>query len=416
MEQLNALEPQGIGAVFRPSAPGSLRWAMRLLRRVPRSRRRAVRVLIRLLYWPATAKTKLLLISLISSVTVLGLAEAAGALVSPAGAGRQWALNYRFSGGPEPGGISLSLLQDPAGLIVLAVVLVTPIFCCQQVRAIADFVPMNERNGGAAQLSADQIRRLNHLVAKTNTWFAALGRRGTSAGIMVAMAISTMSLYSLVNTHGLMETWNLTELPDAVWRAEVYEGWWANRHTHPELALALCAAGTYAFYFLAKQLVMGVVFAVYLKRSAVLGFGVTPNMDFDSDGFWGLRTLRQFMLWTYASAVTHMVGLLILFTVWLPAAPWMLFIVLGVVLVDMLVIVYPSSIGYHSALAVKQTHVRSLYESGGDRPREERNAEIAQVWSVPVLPVATRRAMTGITLYLLVPTVLSLIPTLVQQL
>ncbi|MDL5199197.1 hypothetical protein [Streptomyces sp. ALI-76-A] len=50
----------------------------------------------------------------------------------------------------------------------------------------------------------------------------------------------------------------------------------------------------------------------------------------------------------------------------------MVFIVLGVMLVDMLVIVYPSSIGYHWALAVKQAYAASLYESG--LPSDERDA------------------------------------------
>ncbi|MFF5303606.1 hypothetical protein ACFY5F_30050 [Streptomyces sp. NPDC013161] len=413
MEQLNSLEPQRIAAVFRPSAPVGIRWAMRLLRTVPRSRRGAARLLIRLLYSPLTAKTKILLISLVSSITLLGLAEAGDALVSSAGTDDRWALGYLFSGNAEPSGVTLFLLQDPAGLIVLAVVFVTPIFCCQQVQAIADFVRMNERNGGAERLSAEQIGRLNRLVDRTNKWFGALGRRAVSAAIMATMAIGTTSLYVFVNTHGLMQTWNPTRLSDSVWRSEVYTGWWANRHTHPELALALCAAGTYAFYFLAKQLVMGVVFTVYLYRSEAIGFGVTPNMKFDSDGFQGLRPLRQFMLWTYGSALAHLIGLLVLFMVWLPAASWMVFIVLGVMVVDMLVIVYPSSIGYHSALAVKQAHVKLLYQTLSG---EECGAAIAQVWAGPVLPVTTRKAMTGIVAYLLVPAVPALIPVLFQRL
>ncbi|WUH89493.1 hypothetical protein OG900_04535 [Streptomyces sp. NBC_00433] len=410
MDQLKALEPERIGAVFRPPSPVTIRRAARRLRGLPRPARRVVRPVLHVVYLPYTAKTKFLLISLAASIALLGLADAAGALVSPAGAGRQWALNYHLADNAEPSRVSLSLFQDPAGLIELAVVLVTPIFCCQQVRAIADFVSMNERNGGAMHLTVQQVRDLDRLVGRTNKWFAALGRRDVSAAVAVAMAGGTAGLYGFINSHGLMQSWNATALPDAVWRSEVYAGWWANRHTHPELAVALCLVGTYAFYFLAKQLAVGVIFAGYLKRSAALGFGVTPNMNFDSDGFSGLRTLRQFMLWTYGSALSHMAGLLVLFTVWLPAAPWMLFTVVGVMVVDMLVIVYPSSIGYHFALRVKQDYVRGLYES--NRTPADRDAEIAKVWSSPVLPVGTRRAMTGITLYLLVPALLSLVPGL----
>jgi hypothetical protein len=373
-----------------------------------------MRPVIHLTYLPFTAKTKFLLIGLAASVTLLGLADAGGTLVSPAGTGRQWALNYHLVDSTEPGSISLSLFQDPAGLIVLAVVLVTPIFCCQQVRAIGDFVRMNERNGGAANLETYEIRRLNVLAGKTNSWFAAIGRRDVSAAIAVAMAAGAVGLYAFINRHGLMQTWNVTALPDSVWRSEVYAGWWANRHTHPEMALGLCLVGTYAFYFLAKQLAMGVIFAVYLKKAAGLGFGVTPNLKFDSDGFRGLRTLRQFMLWTYGSALSHMAGLLVLFTVWLPAAPWMLFMVVGVMVLDLLVIVYPSAIGYRFALKIKQEYVEALYESA--RPHAERDAEIEKIWSSPVLPVATRKAMTGITLYLLVPALLSLVPGLYTRL
>jgi hypothetical protein len=414
MGQLEDLEPQRIAGVFQSSAPTGIRWAMRRLRKVPRPYRRAARVFIRLLYLRLTAKTKILLISFAASVVLLALAETAGVLGAPTGTDKRWALDYLFSDDAALSDVSLSLLQDLAGLVVLSVIFVTPVFCCQQVQAIANFVRMNERNGGAAQLSPERIRRLNRLVRRTNAWFGVVGRRDISVAIVLVMAIGTASLYAFVDDNGLMETWNPTSLPDSVWRSEVYAGWWANWHTHPELAIALCVAGTYAFYFLAKQLFMGVVFTVYLYRSAALGFGVTPNMKFDSDGFHGLRPLRQFMLWTYGSALAHLVGLLIVFMVWLPAAPWMVFLVLAVMLVDIIVIVYPSSIGYHSALAVKQAHVAALSESA--LPDEERDAAIARVWSVPVLPVTTRKATTGIILYLLVPAVPALIPVLFQGL
>ncbi|MDH6498585.1 hypothetical protein [Streptomyces sp. SAI-149] len=414
MTQLRPLQPQLIGAVFRVPRPLGIRRVTRLLRRVPLPLRGAARLLVRLWYSPLTPKTKFLLISLFASMTLLGLAEAGDVLVAPTDGDARPALAYLFSDHARPSAVSLPLLQDPAGLIVLAVVFVTPIFYCQQVRAIADFVPMNERNGGAAHLSARQIQQHNRLVARTNRSFTTLGRRGVSVAIMTVVAVGTVLLFAFVNAYGLMETWNSTMLPDAVWRSEVYSGWWANLHTHPELALTLCASGTYAFYFLTKQLAMGVVFTIYLKRSAALGFGVTPNMTFDSDGFRGLRTLRQFMLWTYGSALAHMIGLLALSLVWLPASPWMLFVVVGVMVVDTVVIIYPSSIGYHSALAVKESYVRSL------RPTElssaDRDAAIAQVWSVPVLPVATRKAITGLTLYLLVPAVVALVPEVIQRL
>ncbi|MBW8797480.1 MAG: hypothetical protein JF597_29030 [Streptomyces sp.] len=414
MAQLDVLQPQLTGTIFRAWEPFGIRSAMRVLRWLPRPVRRAARLLVRLCYTPWTPKTRFLLISLSSSVALLGLADAGGVLVSSTVDGARPALNYLFSADAEPSAVSLSLLQDPAGLIILAVVFVTPMFYCQQVRAISDFVPMNERNGGASQLSERRIEQLNRLTARTNRAFAALGRRDVSVTIMATVAAGTALLYTFVNDHGLLEGWNSTTLPDAVWRSEVYDGWWANRHTHPELAMALCVAGAYAFYFLAKQLAMGVVFTIYLKRSSELGFGVTPNMAYDSDGFQGLRTLRQFMLWTYGSALAHLSGLLVLFVIWLPAAPWTLFAVVVVMVVDALVIIYPSSIGYHSALDVKKEYVASL--STTDMSPNDRDVAIAQVWSVSVLPVGTRKAITAITGYLLVPAVIALLPEIVQRL
>ncbi|MEU0949309.1 hypothetical protein ABZ379_42575 [Streptomyces canus] len=49
-------------------------------------------------------------------------------------------------------------------------------------------------------------------------------------------------------------------------------------------------------------------------------------------------------------------------------------------------------------------------------PMNERDAATALVWSVPVLPVATRKATTGLTLCLLVPAVVALVPEVIQRL
>lgn len=398
-----------MGALFRTPERTYLRHAMTRLRRVPRPVRGGARVLVRLWYSSPTPKTRFLLLSLCSSLTLLVLAAARGVFAGP-----HPAIGYAGSPHARPGEVSLALLQDPAGLVVLTVVLITPVFCCQQVIAIGDFVRMNERNMEAMGLPVERREQLDRLTRKTNIWFGRLGGRGVSAVIMLTTAVATALLYGYVNDHGLMQTWNFTGLPDDTWRSRVYAGWWANWHTHPELALDLWAAGTYAFYFLTKQLAMGVIFTVHLRRSAALGFGVTPNMEFDSDGYQGLRTLRQFMLWTYGSALSHLTGLLALFVVWLPAAPSTLFVVLAVMVVDAVVVIYPSSIGYHFALAVKQAYVRSLHDNWTLAPAEL-DATTAQAWSTSVLPVATRRAMTGISLYLLVPAVIALLPAVVQR-
>jgi hypothetical protein len=266
----------------------------------------------------ADGKTKVVLISLVSCVTLLGLAHADGALGPPADADRRWALDHLFSDHADVGGVSLSLLQDPAGLIVLAVILVTPVFCCQQVLAISLFVQMNERDEGILRRPDEQARQLDVRPAGS--------------------------------THGFVAWAAERSQPASCW------SWpWAQPRCMP-------SSTTMASW----------------RR------GIRPNSPTRSGA---PRSTQAGGPTGTPTANSH----------------WMVFIVLGVMLVDMLVIVYPSSIGYHWALAVKQAYAASLYESG--LPSDERDAAIAQVWSVPVLPVTTRKATTGIILYLLVPAV-----------
>ncbi|MDL5199198.1 hypothetical protein [Streptomyces sp. ALI-76-A] len=120
MEQLKALEPQLIAGAFRSSAQVDRRAAMRRLRRAPRPFRRATRLLFRLwIYWPPTAKTK---------------------------------------------------------VVQLAVILVTPVFCCQQVLAVSLFVQMKRarrRHTPATRRTGPPTRCPTRWI---NAWFRRLGR------------------------------------------------------------------------------------------------------------------------------------------------------------------------------------------------------------------------------------------------
>src|SRR5262249_52093407 len=248
------------------------------------------------------------------------------------------------------GAVGVALLQDPPGLLLMLVALATPIFCAQQVLAIGEFVPMNERNLGdlAAQLKVTEI---NALVSKANRHLSRVGSRMVSLGIFMVSAVTGLGVYNLIRMGGgIYRSWDPTHGNKQVWEKAAYAGWWANWEHHRLSALALCALSIYIFFFLFKQLAMGFIFAVFARSAAVLNFGVTPNMKVNIDGYWGLRSLRRFMQWTYVSTLAHFVSTLAVFVVWLPFSRWTIFLVIAVMVTNFVVVFYPSFIAYTSAV------------------------------------------------------------------
>jgi hypothetical protein len=102
--------------------------------------------------------------------------------------------------------------------------------------------------------------------------------------------------------------------------------------------------GGYFFYFLTKQLTMGFIFAVYSRRVVQLGFGVSPNMAANMDGYWGLRYLRHFIQTTYGSTLGHFIMVVGILACWLPFGGFGILMVTLVMIINALVVIYPSII------------------------------------------------------------------------
>lgn len=350
-------------------------------------------------------RTRLLLLSIVTALTFLLLAYLNGGLTSPVGT--RTAIGLIINPSPRPARIGLGLLQDPVGLITLAVILLTPILFAEQVGAIQKFNRMSEANISyrASDLLCDKI---NHEVDLANGHFRRIGDLWPSAAILVLSAMLSGWFSYLFNMHGLYPSWNKTDLTVGTWRRRVYAGWWANPHSHLSLAIALFCLGLYFFYFVIKQVTMGAYFAIYIHRvsSPSRGFGVCPNLKANTDGFWGLRPMRFFMQATYSSALGHTIMVVGILVVWLPFNSFTVFMLTVLITINILVVVYPTMIGRSSAYGEKMRFVEKVLD-GHEEPTAEEATVIARVWDTQNLPFKLRSALTAVTVYLLFPLLLA---------
>lgn len=302
--------------------------------------------------------------------------------------------------------VGLALWQDPEGIVLLLVAFATPLFCAEQVNGIKQYVPLNVRNLAerAVRLPVDD---LNRSIERTNLRFKRLGSRRWSAYYLLGAAAFSAALYILVCSKGLLESWNRSATSSTLWRRRVYDGWWANWHHEPLLALTLWAVLTYGAYFLAKQVTMGVIFALFVRTAARWELGVTPDLLFNTDGWWGMRPVRRFMQWTYGSTLSHLLLTIGFWLFWLPISAWSILAVVVVVLFDGILVIYPSALAYHAAVAAKTMYVKDIM--AGDDPLEVRQKAIDDVWARPNLPFRAGSALTAVSVYLLVPLILAII-------
>jgi hypothetical protein len=357
-------------------------------------------------------KVRFMLVGLAAVTVTLALATNSRVLVSEHGI--QPAVSLLLHSSSRVGRVALALLQDPAGILVVLIALLTPIFCSQQVWAIGEFVQMNERNVQSLSLTLAEQAAVDAAANTANAQFGLLGRRSVSLPLFATAGLGALGLYVLIVANGLMASWNSTSLTSSEWRRDVYGGWWANWSRHPSLAVALWCLATYMIYFLFKQLSMGLIFAVFAHKAAKIGFGVTPNLDYNSDGFRGLRTLRRFMLWTYGSSLAHFAAVLCVFVVWLPFSQWTFFVSIAVMTTNALVVIYPSLVAHNSALAAKVTFVDRIYQDTS-LTQAEKGEKIEKVWSTPALPFRTRSTLTAVTIYFLVPLILALVSAALKK-
>ncbi len=354
-------------------------------------------------------KARFVLIGLGATLAMLGMSSSVNALIGRPGTPS--AIGLLFNRQHFVGAVDLSFLQDPVALMITAACFATPVFCLEQVAAISDFVGMNEVNIAyrAAHLQVDDI---NRAIALANRRFRAIGSYPVSIVLFAVCGLSAHYLYDTLAKRGLLASWNPTELSNQQWRTMVYAGWWANRTTHPVLYLFLWLAGTYLFYFVAKQLAMGLAFADFARSTMALQFGVAPNLIYNSDGYWGLRSLRRFMQWTYGSALIHFTVTLCTFIVWLPFNQTTVFLVTGVVLANVAVVIYPSSIAYHSAVREKQRYLDHALTITPDTSAVEKLAD--KIWERPNLPFRARSTFSAVAIYLLAPIILAIVSSLIS--
>jgi len=347
--------------------------------------------------------TRFTLIGLAAAALVVILAILDDGLTNPKGV--RTTIGLIINPAPSPAHISLALLQDPVGLVAIAVTLLTPVLFAVQVTAIQKFNRSNERNISyrAESLQCDEI---NRSVEKANERFCRVGGFAGSLLVLALSAICSSLVNYLINRWGVFPSWNKTDLANDVWQRRVYAGWWANPHSHPVLAIALGSLGWYFFYFVIKQVYMGICFAIYMQRIADLEFGLCPNMRANTDGFWGMLPARRFMQATYSSALVHTIMVVGILVVWLPFNAFTVY-VLGLLLaINILVVIYPSRVGYAAAYQEKICFVKYVL-SGDGAPTAEDAALIERVWDTRTLPFRIGSGLTAMTIYLLFPLLLA---------
>ncbi|WP_410594293.1 hypothetical protein [Amycolatopsis sp. lyj-23] len=312
-------------------------------------------------------------------------------------------------------GIGMPLLQDPVALVVLFTALATPLFCLEQVESIRDFIPMTVRNVGDGVPHFDP-REVQVLIMRANRRFRRIGAKKVSLSLFLLSCVGAYFLLNYLRASGLLAGWNPVPGRTEPWRAAVYAGWWANAEAHPVMAVLLWLLGAYMFYFVLKQLLMGLIFAIFAQTATTVGFGVTPNLRANNDGYWGLRTLRRFMQWTYGSTLAHFVTTLGVCIVWLPFTQWTFFIVTAVMVVNSALVIYPTMIAHKSVLQAKQNYVDDRLLSAQTAEEQKEAAEEAEkVWQNPDLPFRTRATLTAVFVYLLAPIVLALVSWLLKR-
>lgn len=386
---LHPLEPELIGGIF--GRKPSLAESSPLGRLRPRAR--------------------LVLIALAGAIVILLLAGLEGALLPKSGVPSALLLLFK----PKKTHLStvaLPLMEDPVGLIVIAMVLATPIFCYEQLDSIRNFVPMNERNI-KYRFATLQVDLINQYAARANKRYLRIGSRGNTIAVLLVSGAASFVLDVFISRLGLLASWNPSTLSTTAWRKLVYAGWWGSPARHIALAAVIWLLGTYFFYFLYKQLVVGFIFTLYVRSVLHLDFGVTPNMSYNSDGYWGLRPLRYFMQWTYCSTLGDFVMTLGMFVIWFPFGIGTVLVVLAVMFINSVTVIYPSLLAMRGTIREKELYVLHIMQSR--LARADRTTAIDNVWSSPSLPFHIRSTLTAATIYLLIPLLLALVSSLLTR-
>src|SRR6266852_3596016 len=373
---LDPLEPQLIGRLFGRGSPrGESPHVMKAI----------------------TPKVGFLAIGFVCLAAILVVAISQDALTAHAAPS---ALPVIFNAPKRVSSVEMPLSQDPVAIVFILVALLTPIFCAEQVEAIQGVVGMSKENYLARppELRGQEVpvSDLNNRVETANKAFRLVGNWPLSVLFLTFSALISYIIYARLLANGLLQSW------------------YANYQHHRFLAIALWALGTYLFYFLLKQLLLGAVFAWYATFARRKHFGITPNMEYNSDGYWGLRLLRRFMQWTFASTIAHVITTLGVFIVWLRFSQLTVALAAGVMLASSLVVFHPSLLAYRSVQDSKVRYLKEIAACDKLKP-EEKEKYYGRIWTNSNLPFRTRSTVTAVTVYVLLPLMLAFVSSLITR-
>lgn len=356
------------------------------------------------------AKTRIVAVMLVFLAFVLVWCAIDGTLLPAPDA--PWAFGL-YAAPQDVDRVSLPLLIDPVGLLLVVAAVAAPFFCLNQVEAIKVFNLMNERNM-AYRLNSLDLDAINSYVARANRLFRFVGSRWVSLVLFAVATTGVLMLYREVDRNGVLPDWNPTNLSTTEWRTMVHDGWWANWDAHPAGALSLMGLGIYLLYFVLKQLAMGAIFANFVSRSLKLRYGVAPDLTMNRDGYYGLRPLRYFMQWTYVATLTDFVTILGLVLVWLPFNQLSVFLTVTVMTTNVFFVLYPTVKAVGGSIVEKSAYVAHIQSQPG-LTAEQKSTEVDRVWAVPHLPFRLRSTLSVLTVYLLLPVLLALVSTILKN-
>jgi hypothetical protein len=178
--------------------------------------------------------------------------------------------------------------------------------------------------------------------------------------------------------------------------------------------VVLICAATYFFYHLYKQLFMGAVFVVYVRRSLRKEFGVAPNLAFDCDGFNGLRPLRYFIMWTWGSTVADFFLTLAVLVVWLPFGLFTVYVEVVLTLLDIFFALYPVALAVGGIILERKRFVQDIQRSP-TLSDEKKATRIAGVWATSPLPFRLRSVFSVLVIYLILPAVLAVLSAVLKS-
>lgn len=365
--------------------------------------------------WWRSPYGRLSLVALVSSVGILALAWVEKSLSDTPG--RPSGLVVAVRGSEHVSSSpTLSLLEDWVALVVIVVALATPFYVQGQIDCMRDYGSALSRNGAFTTfdgvLLRRELNRYNEHVDDANEALKMIGRRSVSL-VVAGLAISIpVVLYGIIHRHGLLSSLTPANLDEATWSSGVYSGWWANWDYHPATAVAIISIVAYGLYFLAKQLLLGAVFARFAIITYREGIGVTPQLAYNSDGYFGLRFARRFVEITYLSAISHAAMYLGVFFVWLPVRPMTGVGVAMFVALSIGVVITPTVIAQRGVIQAKQSYVNDLYRLATERGRSTEDydrimSRIDELWRRPNLPFRVRESFVAIVTSLIVPVALA---------